>query len=231
MQTRAERDGDRYRLFGRKIFITWGDHDMTDNIVHLVLARGPDAPPGVKGISLFVVPKYRVKADGTLGERNDIRPVSVEHKLGLHASPTCVMALGDHGGAEGFLIGRLHEGIACMFTMMNHMRVSVGLQGVGLADRVRRGDRVARLCERRGGHGGQRDGALDDGARVRQPALRNEECAGERHSTRPARHRPSMNHTGTRATNVPTSVGRRRGEANTIAGDCCSATCTPRGPG
>ena len=155
VQTRAERDGDRYRLFGRKIFITWGDHDMTDNIVHLVLARGPDAPPGVKGISLFVVPKYRVKADGTLGERNDIRPVSVEHKLGLHASPTCVMALGDHGGAEGFLIGRMHEGIACMFTMMNHMRVSVGLQGVGLADRAYQ-QAVAYARERR--QGSSRDG-------------------------------------------------------------------------
>jgi alkylation response protein AidB-like acyl-CoA dehydrogenase len=136
VQTRAEKDGDRYRLFGRKIFITWGDHDMADNIVHLVLARGPDAPPGVKGISLFVVPKYRVKPDGSLGERNDIHPVSVEHKLGLHASPTCVMALGDHGGAEGFLVGRLHEGIACMFTMMNHMRLGVGLQGIGLAERA-----------------------------------------------------------------------------------------------
>jgi acyl-CoA dehydrogenase len=155
VQTRAERDGDRYRLFGRKIFITWGDHDMTDNIVHLVLARGPDAPPGVKGISLFVVPKYRVKADGSLGERNDIRPVSVEHKLGLHASPTCVMALGDQGGAEGFLVGRLHEGIACMFTMMNHMRVSVGLQGIGLADRAYQ-QAVAYARERR--QGSSRDG-------------------------------------------------------------------------
>ena len=136
VQTRAELAGDRYRLFGRKIFITWGDHDMTDNIIHLVLARGPDASPGVKGISLFLVPKFKVKTDGSLGERNDIRVVSVEHKLGLHASPTCVMALGDHGGAEGFLIGRLHEGLTCMFTMMNHMRLGVGIQGVGLADRA-----------------------------------------------------------------------------------------------
>jgi acyl-CoA dehydrogenase len=155
VQTRAERNGDRYRLFGRKIFITWGDHDMSDNIVHLVLARAPDAPPGVKGISLFVVPKYRVKSDGTLGERNDIRPLSVEHKLGLHASPTCVMALGDHGGAEGFLVGRLHEGIACMFTMMNHMRLSVGLQGIGLAERAYQ-QAVAYARERR--QGSSRDG-------------------------------------------------------------------------
>ncbi len=155
VQTRAEKDGDRYRLFGRKIFITWGDHDMTGNIVHLVLARGPDAPPGVKGISLFLVPKYRVKPDGSLGERNDIRPISVEHKLGLHASPTCVMALGDHGGAEGFLIGRLHEGISCMFTMMNHMRLGVGVQGIGLAERAYQ-QAVAYARERR--QGSSRDG-------------------------------------------------------------------------
>ncbi len=155
VQTRAEKDGDRYRLFGRKIFITWGDHDMTDNIVHLVLARGPEAPPGVKGISLFLVPKYRVKPDGSLAERNDIRPVSVEHKLGLHASPTCVMALGDHGGAEGFLVGRLHEGLSCMFTMMNHMRLGVGLQGIGLADRAYQ-QAVAYARERR--QGSSRDG-------------------------------------------------------------------------
>jgi acyl-CoA dehydrogenase len=134
--TRAEAHGDRYRLFGRKIFITWGDHDMADNIIHLVLARAPDAPPGIKGVSLFLVPKYKVNPDGTLGERNDILPVSVEHKLGLHASPTCVMALGDHGGAEGYLVGGLHNGVACMFTMMNHMRLGVGVQGVGLADRA-----------------------------------------------------------------------------------------------
>jgi alkylation response protein AidB-like acyl-CoA dehydrogenase len=137
--TRAEpvdSDGKVFRLFGRKIFITWGDHDMAPNILHLVLARAPDAPPGVKGISLFLVPKYRVKADGTPGERNDVRPVSVEHKLGLHASPTCVLALGDQEGAEGYLVGRLHEGLACMFTMMNYMRLGVGLQGIGIADRA-----------------------------------------------------------------------------------------------
>ena len=136
VQTRAEADGDRYRLFGRKIFITWGDHDMTPNICHLVLARAPGAPPGVKGISLFLVPKYRVNADGTPGARNDIYPVAIEHKLGLHASPTCVLALGDNGGAEGFLVGGLHEGIVGMFTMMNVMRLGVGLQGIGLAERA-----------------------------------------------------------------------------------------------
>ena len=136
IQTRAEPHGDRFRLFGRKIFITWGDHELTPNIVHMVLAKAPHAPPGVKGISLFLVPKYHVAPDGKLGARNDIHPVSVEHKLGLHASPTCVLALGDPGGAEGFLVGRLHEGLACMFTMMNCMRLGVGLQGIGIADRA-----------------------------------------------------------------------------------------------
>jgi alkylation response protein AidB-like acyl-CoA dehydrogenase len=134
--TRAEPEGDHYRLFGRKIFITWGDHDMTSNILHLVLARAPDAPQGVKGISLFLVPKFLVNADGSLGPRNDIRPVSIEHKLGLHASPTCVLALGDKEGALGYLIGRVHDGMACMFTMMNYMRLGVGLQGIGIADRA-----------------------------------------------------------------------------------------------
>ena len=136
IQTRAEPRGDRFRLFGRKIFITWGDHELTPNIVHLVLAKAPNAPPGVRGISLFLVPKYLVGADGKLGARNDIHPVSLEHKLGLHAAPTCVLALGDHGGAEGFLVGKLHEGLACMFTMMNCMRLGVGLQGIGIADRA-----------------------------------------------------------------------------------------------
>ena len=134
--TRAEPDGDRWRIFGRKIFITWGDHDMTSNIIHMVLARAPDAPQGAKGISLFLVPKYLLNADGTPGKRNDVRPVSVEHKLGLHASPTCVLAFGDQDGAQGYLVGRLHEGLACMFTMMNYMRLGVGLQGIGIADRA-----------------------------------------------------------------------------------------------
>jgi hypothetical protein len=108
---------------------------MAENIIHLVLARLPDAPPGTKGISLFVVPKYRLNADGTPGARNDVFPVSVEHKMGIHASPTCVLAFGDEGGAEGWLVGRPNEGLAAMFTMMNYMRLGVGAQGVGLADR------------------------------------------------------------------------------------------------
>ncbi len=135
LTTRAEPKGDRYLITGQKVFITWGDHPMAENIVHLVLARLPDAPPGTRGISLFVVPKYKVNADGSLGGPNDTRPVSVEHKMGIHASPTCVMAFGDKGGAEGFLVGKPNEGLAAMFTMMNYMRLGVGVQGTGLAER------------------------------------------------------------------------------------------------
>jgi acyl-CoA dehydrogenase len=141
LQTRALPDGGSYRLHGRKIYITWGEHDMADNIVHLVLARLPDAPAGVKGISLFLVPRRLVNDDGSLGEPNDIRAVSLEHKMGIHASPTCVMAIGDSGvgdgaGARGWLVGKPHEGLAAMFTMMNAMRVGVGIQGVGLAEQA-----------------------------------------------------------------------------------------------
>jgi len=135
LTSKAQPHGDRCLISGRKIFITWGDHPMTENIAHLVLARLPDSPPGTKGISLFLVPKYRLNADGTPGERNDVFPVSVEHKLGIHASPTCVMAFGDNGGAEGFLVGKVNEGLAAMFTMMNYMRLGVGVQGVGLSER------------------------------------------------------------------------------------------------
>ena len=136
IKTRAVPNGDTYLLSGRKIFITWGDHDFTDNILHLVLARLPDAPPGIKGISLFLVPKYLVNADGSTGRRNDVYPVSIEHKLGIHSSPTCVMSYGDNGGAAGYLVGEKHDGIACMFTMMNHARLSVGAQGLSISDRA-----------------------------------------------------------------------------------------------
>ncbi|HXQ31996.1 MAG TPA: acyl-CoA dehydrogenase [Steroidobacteraceae bacterium] len=134
--TRAEPAGESWRLRGRKIYVTWGEHDLADNIVHLVLARAPNAPPGVKGLSLFVAPRFRVGADGRSGEANDIRCVSVEHKMGIHASPTCVLALGDGPGAEAFLVGGLHQGLACMFTMMNHMRLGVGEQALGVAERA-----------------------------------------------------------------------------------------------
>ena len=134
MKTRAEREGNHYRIFGQKIYITWGDHDATDNIIHLVLARLPDAPEGSRGISLFLVPKFMVNDDGSLGERNDAYPVSVEHKLGIHGSPTCVMAYGDNGGAMGYLVGEENQGLACMFTMMNEARLKVGLQGLGASE-------------------------------------------------------------------------------------------------
>jgi acyl-CoA dehydrogenase len=132
LRTKAERASDgSYRITGSKIFITYGEHDLTDNIIHFVLARPPDAPPGTKGLSLFLVPK--VMPDG---KRNDVRAHSVEHKLGIHASPTCTMVYGDHGGAVGFLIGEEYKGMACMFTMMNRTRLAVGLQGVGIAERA-----------------------------------------------------------------------------------------------
>ena len=137
LRSRAERAADgSYRLSGTKIFITYGDHDMTDNIVHFVLARLPDAPAGTKGISLFLVPKFLVNADGSLGARNDIYASGVEHKLGMHASPTCTMTMGDKGGAIGYLIGEENRGMLCMFTMMNQARLGVGLEGVGIADRA-----------------------------------------------------------------------------------------------
>ena len=140
LRARAEPVGDgSYRIFGQKIFITYGEHDFTDNIVHLVLARLPDAPAGTRGISLFLVPKFFVNEDGSLGERNDVVCASIEHKLGIHASPTCTMIYGDgaHGekpGAIGWLIGEENRGLACMFTMMNNARLAVGMQGVAVAE-------------------------------------------------------------------------------------------------
>jgi acyl-CoA dehydrogenase len=137
LRTRADRAPDgTYRIKGQKIFITYGEHDLTDNIIHFVLARLPDAPPGTRGISLFLVPKFLLNADGSIGARNDVRAHSVEHKLGIHASPTCTMVLGDHGGAVGFLVGEENAGMAAMFTMMNRARLGVGLQGVGIAERA-----------------------------------------------------------------------------------------------
>jgi alkylation response protein AidB-like acyl-CoA dehydrogenase len=125
-----------YRIFGQKIFITYGEHDMSDNIIHLVLARTPDAPEGVKGISLFVVPKFMPNADGSPGARNDVNCVSIEHKLGIHASPTCVLAFGDHGGATGYLVGEENRGLEYMFIMMNTARFAVGMEGVAIAERA-----------------------------------------------------------------------------------------------
>jgi alkylation response protein AidB-like acyl-CoA dehydrogenase len=137
LRTRAEKQGDgSYRLHGSKIFITYGDQDMTDNIVHLVLARLPGAPAGTKGITLFLVPKFLVNGDGSLGARNDIFASGIEHKLGMHASPTCTMSIGDKDGAVGYLVGEENNGIACMFTMMNQARLNVGIEGVGIAERA-----------------------------------------------------------------------------------------------
>jgi alkylation response protein AidB-like acyl-CoA dehydrogenase len=137
VRTRAEPQGDgTYKVFGTKIFITYGEHDMAENIVHLVLARTPGAPDGVKGISLFLVPKFLVNADGTPGERNDVQCVSIEHKLGIKASPTAVLQYGDHGGAVGYLIGEENRGVEYMFIMMNAARFAVGVQGIAVSDRA-----------------------------------------------------------------------------------------------
>jgi acyl-CoA dehydrogenase len=162
LRTRAERAADgSYRIKGTKIFITYGDHDMTDNIVHFVLARLPDAPPGTKGISLFLIPKFLVNADGSLGARNDIYASGVEHKLGIHASPTCTMTMGDKGGAIGYLIGEENRGMLCMFTMMNQARLAVGLEGVGIADRAYQ-QALAYAQERRQGRGAGQKGDGSD---------------------------------------------------------------------
>ena len=134
--TKAEPDGDRFRITGTKIYITFGEHELADNIVHLVLARLPDAPAGTKGISLFAVPKYVVDADGRATTRNDVRCLSLESKMGNHLSPTCVMRFGEEGGAVGELIGEPHDGMRCMFTMMNQARLTVGLQGLAIAERA-----------------------------------------------------------------------------------------------
>ena len=140
LKTRAERDGEgTYRIFGQKIYITWGEHDAADNIIHLVLARLPDAPAGTRGISLFLVPKFLVNDDGSLGPRNDVFCHSIEHKLGIHGSPTCTMIYGDgkfggEKGAIGWLVGEENKGLACMFTMMNNARLAVGMQGVAIAE-------------------------------------------------------------------------------------------------
>ncbi|GGE92681.1 acyl-CoA dehydrogenase [Stappia taiwanensis] len=159
LRARAERAEDgTYRIFGQKIFITYGEHDLTDNIIHLVLARLPDAPAGTRGISLFLVPKFFVNPDGSLGECNDVRCAGVEHKLGIHGSPTCTMAFGDGDGAVGWLIGEENRGLACMFTMMNNARLAVGIQGLGVAERATQ-QALAYALDRRQGRAPGADGA------------------------------------------------------------------------
>ena len=154
LRTKAERAADgTYRITGQKIYITYGEHDFTDNIIHLVLARLPDAPAGTRGLSLFLVPKFLLNADGSLGARNDVRAHSVEHKLGIHGSPTCTMVYGDQGGATAYLIGEENRGMTCMFTMMNQARLAVGLQGVAIAERSTQ-QALAYARERRQGRAG-----------------------------------------------------------------------------
>jgi alkylation response protein AidB-like acyl-CoA dehydrogenase len=160
VKTRAERAVDgTYRLTGQKIFITYGEHDLADNIVHLVLARLPDAPPGTRGISLFLAPKFLVKPDGSLGPRNDVRCASIEHKLGIHASPTCVMVYGDAGGATAYLVGEENRGLAAMFVMMNAARLGVGLQGVAIGEKAYQ-KALTYARERRQGRAGAAGGGM-----------------------------------------------------------------------
>lgn len=134
--TKAVRDGDLYRIIGTKIFITWGDQPYSENVIHLVLARLQDAPQGVRGLSMFLVPKYLLGGDGSIGELNDVSVASVEHKMGIHGSPTCVMSFGDNAGSVGYLVGEENKGLACMFTMMNHARIEVGVQGLAISERA-----------------------------------------------------------------------------------------------
>jgi acyl-CoA dehydrogenase len=166
LRARAERAADgTYRITGSKIFITYGEHDLTDNIIHFVLARLPDAPAGTKGISLFLVPKFFVNDDGSIGGRNDARCHSIEHKLGIHGSPTCTMVYGDNGGATGWLIGEENRGLNCMFTMMNNARLAVGLQGVAIAERATQ-QAYSYANERRQGRAG------GNGAIINHPDVR-----------------------------------------------------------
>ncbi len=136
IRTQATPEGDHYRIKGQKIFITYGEHDMSENIVHLVLARTPDAPTGVKGISVFIVPKFLVNEDGSLGARNDVKCVSIEHKMGINGSPTAVLQYGENEGAIGYLVGEVNKGLNIMFNMMNHARFSVGIEGLAISSRA-----------------------------------------------------------------------------------------------
>ena len=173
VRTRAVPEGDHYRISGQKIYITWGEHDVAENIIHLVLARKPDAPEGNKGISLFLVPKFIVNADGSLGERNDVTCASIEHKLGIHGSPTCTLSFGEQGGAVGYLVGEEGRGLNHMFTMMNEARHKVGIQGIGVAERACQ-HAVAYATERMQGRSprsGKADCAISDHLDVRRMLL------------------------------------------------------------
>ena len=173
LKTRAERQPDgTYRLYGTKIFITFGEHELAKNIIHMVLARLSDAPAGTKGITLFLVPKVLVNADGSLGARNDVACAGLEHKLGIHGSPTCTMAYGDNDGAVGYLVGEENRGLAAMFLMMNAARLAVGVQGVAIAERATQ-RAIAYARERRQGHGPDGSGmvAIIEHADIRRSLL------------------------------------------------------------
>ncbi len=167
----ARRDDGTYRITGTKIFITYGEHDLAENIVHLVLARLPDAPEGTRGISLFLVPKFLVNDDGSLGERNDVVCTGIEHKLGIMASPTCVMQFGENGGAIGYLVGEENRGLATMFVMMNAARLGVGLQGVGVAERATQ-HALAYAKERRQGKSLAANGAREMSPIIEHPDVK-----------------------------------------------------------
>ena len=175
IRTQAVREGERYLITGQKIFITHGEHDFTENIVHMVLARTPGGADGIKGLSLFVVPKFLVKDDGALGPRNDLRCLSLEHKMGINASPTCVMSFGeggiDGGGAEAYLVGEENRGIEYMFTMMNNARLAIGLEGVGIAERAYQHARDY-AAERKQGQAPGDDGGDQSVAIDRHPDVR-----------------------------------------------------------
>lgn len=168
IRTKAERCEGHYKIRGTKIYITYGEHEMAENIVHLVLARCEDAPEGVRGISLFIVPKYLPKADGTPGEKNDLRCVSIEHKLGIHGSPTCVMSYGDGDGAIGYLVGEENRGLEYMFTMMNNARLAVGLQGLSIIERSYQQARSFAMDRKQGRSGDKRLAPIVDHADVRR---------------------------------------------------------------
>ena len=193
LATRAEPQPDgSYRLFGQKIFITWGEHDLTDNIVHLVLARTPDAAPGTRGISCFIAPKYLVNPDGSLGERNDIACVSIEHKLGIHASPTCVLQYGEGGGAVAEIVGEEQQGMAYMFTMMNYARLAVGLEGVAIGESAWQ-QASAFANERRQGRRLRRDRADETGESSGETGDAGEDGATSS-SARPSAQAPIVEH-------------------------------------
>ncbi|MBZ5761036.1 MULTISPECIES: acyl-CoA dehydrogenase [Rhizobium] len=206
LTSRAERHEDgSYRIFGQKIYITWGDHDAADNIIHLVLARLPDAPPGTRGISLFLVPKFLVGADGSLGARNDLFCHSLEHKLGIHGSPTCTMIygdgrLGETPGAIGWLVGEENRGLACMFTMMNNARLAVAMQGVGVCEAATQ-KAVAYARERRQGraaghHGGSMSPIVDHPDVARMLLTMKALTQGARAITYACAHAIDLSHAG-----------------------------------